>query len=182
MAGDIIADSRATSPGIRTEDHDRLIEQWIDVFEMPQDEHGTWIFDRQQSKLWEAYNDLLKRHRALVGRWNKFVTQYNATVNPRPIGRPLAASQTQQAEVLKRRKAGASLREIAAAMSLSVRTVRSILAKKQHVNKLRRMEFERLRAAAYRARLKSRERLPQLITEQLKNGATLVKTAKGLGR
>jgi hypothetical protein len=67
-------------------------------------------------------------------------------------------------------------------MSLSVRTVRSILAKKQHVNKLRRMEFDRLRAAAYRARLKSRERLPQLITEQLKNGATLVKTAKGLGR
>ena len=46
----------------------------------------------------------------------------------------------------------------------------------------RRKEFDRLRAAAFRVRKKSRARLPDAIGEQVKTGAELVKAAKGLGR
>jgi len=163
------------------EDHDRLIEQWIEVFEMQQNEAGTWIFDPQQSELWTAYDELLKQNKDLIGQWNKFVPQYNATVNPRPIGRPLAASVAQQRDVVKRRKAGASLRTIAHATGLGLRTVCTILEQRTRANKLRRQTFDRSRAAAYRARRKSRERLPRDITDHLKTGAVLLKAAKGIG-
>jgi len=159
-----------------------MIEQWIDVFEMQQDERGIWIFDSSQSELWESYDELLKHHKKTVDHWNRYLSQFNAIINPRPIGRPLAASDGQQKDVLKRRKAGNSLRAIAEATSLSVRTVRSVLAQKKRTNKLRRLEFDRHRAAAYRARRRGRDQLPEQIAEQLKSGANLVKAAKGIGR
>jgi hypothetical protein len=168
--------------GEHTKDHDRVIEQWIEVFEMQQDDRGKWIFDPEYSEWWDKDARLHDEYMKLIQKWNKLVPRYNAMVNPKPIGRPLAASDAQQKDVLKRRKAGASLRTIAAATSLSVRTVRSILAQKKRTNKLRRMEFDRHRAVAYRARLRSRDSLPQRITEQLKAGAELVKAAKGIGR
>jgi hypothetical protein len=164
------------------EEADRLIEQWIDVFDMQQNEDGTWIFDPSQSELWERHETLTADHRKLIREWNKFVGEYNATVSPRPVGRPLAASAAQQAEVLRRRKAKQSLRAIAAATSLSLRTVQTILAKKKRSAGLRRKEFDRLRAAAYRAKRRLRDSLPEKIGEQLKIGAALVKAAKGIGR
>jgi hypothetical protein len=165
-----------------TEDHNRLIEQWIEVFDMQQNEHGVWIFDWDQSTLWDEHLALLKQHQDLVGQWNKMIRRYNAAIAPRPVGRPLAASTTQQANVLKRHKAKQSLRQIADAESLSLRTVRSIIKQKKRTNEKRRKEFDRLRAAAYRARKKTRDRLPRQISEQLETGAALVKAAKGLGR
>jgi hypothetical protein len=165
-----------------TEDHDRLIDQWIEVFEMQKGESGKWIFDPGYLQWWDEDTRLHGEYMKLIKDWNKFVTRYNATVNPKPIGRPLAASEAQQKDVLKRRKAGASLRALAEATSLSVRTVRSILAQKKRTNKLRRIEFDRQRAAAYRARLRGRNALPQQITEHLKAGAELIKAAKGIGR
>lgn len=170
------------------EDSNQLTEQWIDVFEMQQDEHGHWLFDPAQSKLWERHDTLLKEHQSLIRQWNKFVGEYNARVAPRERGRPLAASAAQQADVLKRRKARSSLREIAAASSLSLRTVRTIIEKAQgkdrttkRTNALRKMDLNRLRAAAYRARKAARDRLPKAIEERLQTGAALIKAAKGLG-
>jgi hypothetical protein len=165
-----------------TEDHNRLIEQWIEVFEMQQDDRGTWVFDPSQSKLWDEYETLLIEHNKVIQDWNKFTRKYIAVVKPRPVGRPLAASAAQQADVLKRRKAKQSLRTIAAATSLSLRTVQTIVAQKKRTNEVRRKEYARHRAAAYRTRKKGRDRLPQAINEQLKIGAALVKAAKGLGR
>src|SRR6516164_2969790 len=172
-----------------TEDHNRLIEQWIEVFEMRQDEHGSWVFDPNQSELWEQHDALLTEHQKLTRKWNRFVGEYNAVISSRERGRPLAASKGQQAAVLKRHEAKESLRAIAAATSVSLRTVRTIIEKAENrgraskrTNEVRRKEFARLRAAAYRARLKGRDRLPQTINEQLKTGAALVKAAKGLGR
>jgi hypothetical protein len=171
------------------EDVGRMIEQWRETFEMEQDEHGVWLFDRAQSKLWDEHLAALKEHQALIRQWNKFVPEYNAIVSPRERGRPLAASKAQQADVLKRHKRRASLRKIAAATSLSLRTVRTIVEKAEgrgrtskRTNEVRRKAFDRLRAAGYRARKKTRDRLPVAITEQLKTGAALVKAAKGLGR
>ena len=96
-----------------TEDHNRIIEEWIEVFRMQEKEHGVWIFDSSQSELWDEYDALWSEHQRLLREWNKFVGEYNATVSPRERGRPIAASAAQQADVRKRRKAGASLREIA---------------------------------------------------------------------
>ena len=87
------------------------------------------------------------------------------------------------------RQAGASLREIASATSLSLRTIRTIVEKAENrgraskrTNDVRRKEFNRLWAAAYRVRKAARDRLPQAIEGRLQTGAALVKAAKGLGR
>jgi hypothetical protein len=56
-----------------------------------------------------------------------------ATVRPRNVGRPLAASEAQCATVLKLHKAGTSLRAIAEETSLGLRTVRTIVdGRKRH--------------------------------------------------
>jgi hypothetical protein len=169
-------------------DADRMIEQWIEVFGMQQNDHGSWLFDPEQSALWDEHDILLTEYNGIVRQWNRFVPEYNAVVSPRERGRPLVTSPAQQAEVLQRRKAKQSLRGIAAAMTLSVRAVRTVVEKAagrdrtgKRTNAVRRVQLNRLRAAAFRARKKSRERLPQAIDEQLKTGATLVKAAKGLG-
>jgi hypothetical protein len=104
-----------------------------------------------RSYLSDAYCDILDKHQKLVKDWNRFVWQYNRVVAPRPSGRPLAASDAQIADVVKRRKAGASLRAIVANTGLGLRTVRSILAGAQGTAELRKREFDRHRAADYRA-------------------------------
>src|SRR4051812_26781667 len=62
------------------EDHDRLLDQWIDVFQMSQDDTGTFNFDPDQSELWQRHVELWHKREALVKQWNKFVPIYNATI------------------------------------------------------------------------------------------------------
>ena len=169
------------------EDGNALIDSWIEVFRLEQDDDGVWRFDSRQSELWDAYAGLLERHNKLVRQWNKFVGDYNNTVAPRNSGRPLQASDAQVKEVRKLRKAGLSLRLIAGQTALGLRTVRTIVEKDQgtdrtskRTNLLRKHEFGRLKAADYRARKKARDQLPRRINETLKRGEELVKAAKGL--
>ncbi|HUE72754.1 MAG TPA: hypothetical protein VMP01_17845 [Pirellulaceae bacterium] len=68
------------------------------------------------------------------------------------------------------------------ATGLGERIVRSILAGSNRTSELRKREFDRLRAADYRARKKARDGLPERITEMRKQGDELVKAAKGLGK
>jgi hypothetical protein len=170
------------------EDTVRLIENWAETFEMPLGDNGNWVWDPAQSELWEKHAALWTRYQSLVRRWNKFVPEYNSAVSPRERGRPLAASESQCADVLKRRKAGESLRAIGSATALSLRTVRTIVGqstrkgRSKRTNELRRQEFDRRRAAAYRARKKARARLPEQIAEAQQAGVALIKAAKGLGR
>ena len=105
----------------------------------------------------------------------------------RPIGRPLAASEKQRVDVRNRRKAGEGLRSIAHATNLSVRSVRTVVEKdagtdrtSKRAKELRRNEFTRQRAAAFRARKKAHEALPGQVRELQKTGAKLIKRAKGL--
>lgn len=164
-----------------SEEVNALIDSWIEVFDMHQDSTGVWQFDGRQTDLWEQHKQLTEAHAKLVREWNSFVPRYNRVVAPRPPGRPLAASAAQVKDVRRRRAAGASLRKIAADTGLGLRTVRSILAGAERSAELRKREFDRLRAADFRARKRRRDQLPKQITEARERGEALVKAAKGLG-
>lgn len=173
----------------RIEDNSNLIDNWIEVFQLEQNEAGVYIFNPNQSDLWQEHVDLLEKHRLLVKQWNSFVSRYNSTIVPQDIGRPLAASEAQKAQVLKLRKKSTSLRAIASETSLSLRTVRTIVEKADGKDRaakkrkeLAKIEFNRLRASAFRARNAKRETMPKAVAEAVKGNAALLKAAKGLGR
>lgn len=164
-------------------------DTWIEAFDLSMGDDGIWRVDPRQNALWNDYDELLTEHVALIRKWNKFVVDYNRTILARDIGRPLAASDAQRADVLKRHKAGESLRAISKATSLGLRTVRTIVEKQQGTDRaskrakeLRRVEFNRQRSAAFRARKRGMEAMPKQIGELQKAGAALVKRAKGLGK
>lgn len=167
---------------------DEMLDSWIEVFEMTLDERGVWIFD-QQTGLMNEHIQLQDEHRKLIAEWNKFVPQYNAAVEPKDKGRPLAASQAQAAKVKALRSAGQSLRTIAKEAGLSLRTVRTVLDNAEGKSRddakkagLRRKEFARLRAAAFRARKRKLDALPKELARLQKSSAQLGKTARGLGK
>ena len=118
------------------EDSNGLTESWIEVFDMEQREDGVWLFDAKQSKLWDDHKALHEEHQKLIRQWNKFVGDYNSTVAPRGLGRPLQASEAQVKEVRKLRKNGASLRSIADQTGLGLRTVRTIVEKDQGADRM----------------------------------------------
>lgn len=165
-----------------------MIDSWIDVFEMQQDERGVWMFDNQTG-LFNEHQQLLDDHRKLIGEWNKMVSRYNATVQPQDRGRPLAASDAQAAKVKELRRAGQSLRAIASETGLSLRTVRTVLDNAQGKSRdtakkaeIRRKEFSRLRGAAFRARKRKLESLPKELARLQKSSSKLDKQARGLGK
>jgi hypothetical protein len=163
------------------EDADILINSWIEAFEMTPDDDGKWSFN----PFIERHNELVDKHNALVREWNRFVPDYNALVRRRNVGRPLAASEAQVAEVLKLHKAGGSLRGIAEDTSLGFATVRTIVAQKDGTDRttvkhLERIHPDRAAAARWRARKRTRDGLPKRINETLAKGRELVKEANGL--
>lgn len=95
-----------------------LRERWIEVFDMQMNEDGNLLFDREQTELWAKHEELLDEFNKLVREWNRFVSKYNAVVADKPMrgrGRPRAASEAQEAEVLRLRNGGASYGVIVAA-------------------------------------------------------------------
>jgi DNA-binding NarL/FixJ family response regulator len=179
-AGDLVDRMRE-----HVEDAGAMIERWIEVFDMEMDDDGVWKWS--ESKLWDANTALFQSYEKLVSKWNKLVPRYNAAVAPRNMGRPLEASPAQAQEVRKLRKRGTSLREIAKATTLSLQTVRTIVShgtpsERTRTGELRRVEFDRLAAANWKAKRRGRADLPKRIGSTLKSGAALVKEAKGLGK
>jgi len=165
-----------------------MIDSWIAVFEMEQDERGVWMFDNQKS-LWDEYEQVLANYAKLARKWAKFVPRFNASVDPKDAGRPIAASKAQMAKVRALRKAGQSLRAIATETGLGLRTVRTILDKDagkgraaERKNHLRKVEFNRMRAAAFRSRKRQFEALPKQLAEIQKDRARLQKAARGLAK
>ena len=87
---------------------------------------GEWVngeFIRGHEELVDKFNDLIDHYNRLVRAYNQYA------MPPQPVGRPIAASEAQQAQVLKLRKQGLSLRGIADEMSLGLPTVRTIIDK-----------------------------------------------------
>ncbi len=168
------------------DDSNALIDSWIEVFRMEQNDDGAWVY--KPSAAVDDFNALFEKHEKMVRQWNKFVGDYNSTVAPRGLGRPLEASEAQVKNVRRLRKGKNSLRAIAAQTGLGLRTVRTIVDKDagtgrigKQTNLLRKREVDRLRVAEHRAQKRQRDQLPKRITETQKRGEELVKAAKGLG-
>lgn len=161
---------------------DRMRQQVEDAYELI--DELTEDFNAE-TELWATRDAVLAENRKLITERNRF----RAKIKPGERGRPINASTAQQADVLRRRKAGETLGAIARATSLSLRTVRTITDKsagKGRAGKrregLRRKEFDRQRAARFRVRKKAHDALPKRIAEVQKTGEALIKEAKGLGR
>ena len=103
---------------------------------------------------WREYEDLRDKYHALQRAYNELAAEHNrvvAATRPRQhIGRPLAASHSQKADVLKRREAGQSLRSIADDTGLSLRTVCTITEKADGVDRATRKRLERIDPARIR--------------------------------
>lgn len=102
----------------------------------------------------------------------------------RNVGRPIAASDAQQEQVLKHHKAGKSLRWIAEAMTLSRRTVDTIVKRadgtdRATLRRLQRIAPDKFADARERARARTRDALPQRINAFLAEGRELLKESKG---
>jgi transposase len=128
-------------------------------------------------------------HVKLLRDWNKFIPEYNAVVRARTHGRPLAASEAQQRQVLALRKGGTSLREIVNITGLSLRTVRTVIGKAdgtdrttRRTNELRRLELNRAAMASYRARKRTRDALPKRIGTDLSIRGNRIRWQVGLNR
>ena len=156
------------------------IDRWIEAFDMVLGDDGNWTFRE------DPYDALFEKHEDLVKRWNRLVTRYNATVNDRDPGRPLAASDAQVLMVRKLRRKKLSLRAIADETSLGLQTVRTILGRdglcdRTSIKRMERIDPMRMEIAGHKARKRTRDALPKRINETLKDGADLIKAAKGLG-
>jgi lambda repressor-like predicted transcriptional regulator len=182
------------------EEVDGLLDSWIEAFGMTQGEDGKWTYAEWMNDA-AMCRDLYLN---LVKQWNHNVGEFNRILRPpRNVGRPLAANEEQVAQVRKLRKAGRSLRAIAAEIELSLATVRTILDRddgsdrmtkkrwqKLHpgekwedrtytpVGALERINAKRFREEPWRGR--TRAALPKRINEALERGRELVKAAKGL--
>jgi hypothetical protein len=75
-------------------------------------------------RLLERYNDLLNEYNELVRRRNRYV---GSLATDHAIGRPPRATQAQQAQVRRLRKAGHTLREIVHETGLSLQTLRTMV-------------------------------------------------------
>lgn len=163
----------------QVKDANDLIDRWIQGFEMVPDEKGMWVWSTGTVEGIEW----AERWSKLVREWNKFVPEYNAVVRPRNIGRPLLASETQCAEVLKLHKAGKSLRGIAEETNLGLQTVRTIIGQRKRTDRtsikhLERIDPERARMKTWLAKKRMRDRLPKQIHELRETGDRLLKETK----
>jgi Helix-turn-helix domain of resolvase len=165
-------------------DSNDTIDSWIQAFDMVQSEEGAWVWKESFAE----GQEWLVKYVELQRKWNKHVELFNAKLGyGRNVGRPLGASEAQQQQVLKLHKVGHSLREIAEEMSLSLRTVRTVLAKGNGVDRttikhLERIDPERAKVKAWEAKRQIRARLPKRIHQLRKTGDELLKEAKDLAR
>ena len=161
-----------------TEDYDATLESWRETFGMELTDKG-WSW----KPFWNDYANLFDQHSALIKQWNKFVPVINAS--SQDVGRPLAASQTQVATVMKLHKQGKSLRWIAEETSLSLRTIRTIIDRKRgtdRATKARRQKIEtdKFKHAHWKAQKRTGDALPKRVEAVIEAGKALAKEAKGL--
>jgi hypothetical protein len=160
-------------------ERDEYLENFIQTFGLVLDDDGTWTNGE------EIKEDLARRgrHIDLIDRYNKLVRSFNrniASVNP--VGRPVAASEPQQALIIKHHKAGKSLRWIAEELTLSLQTVRTVIGKTNGTDRttdMRRLKLG-LEPKIKDWRVASRDRLPKAATKHFEKGRKLLQEAKGL--
>jgi hypothetical protein len=160
------------------EDYDASIEVWREAFGMEMTDNGSWTW----KPFWDEYAKLTEKYYDLVKHWNRAVTILNA--GTQDVGRPLAASETQVAAVLKLRKQGLSLRDIADETSLSKNTVCTIVGRKHGTdrtsNKRRKIAIDQHERAHWKAQKRTGDALPKRVQEVIRAGEALVREAKGI--
>jgi hypothetical protein len=149
----------------------QTIKQWIKGFEMTPTDNG-WA--------WKD-NDLVNKYNELVRKWNRYIGSIKTR---QAIGRPLQATEAQQARVRKLRKVGHTVREIANETNLSFQTIRTILGHKGGVgrtdktkNKLRKIELNHHRMNSWRTRNRMGD---AQINAVLKGSKNLIKDGENL--
>jgi uncharacterized protein YjaG (DUF416 family) len=163
------------------EDCYATLESWRETFGMVQVADSVWTWE----PFWDEHNNLVNKYNDLVKRWNEAVPFLNAS--PQNVGRPLAASEVQVADVLRLHKQGKSLRWIVDETSLSLRTVRTIIERKLGMDRTTTARCERIEIDKHqRAHWKAQKRrtgdaLPKRVSELIETGNALVTEAKGLG-
>jgi hypothetical protein len=170
-----------------TEDHVNCLERWKEAFGMTQGEDGKW----GMVSWWETHHALHVENAKLVREFNHLVDDYVPVINGRhrPVGRPIAASDKQQATVLKLHKAGKSLRGIVEETSLGLATVRTIVDKRagtdrtsmKHRARVERIDPDRQRQITWKRQKRTGDALPQRAQCVIDDGRDLIKEAKGLG-
>ena len=159
------------------------LESWKETFDMTETESGTWTW----KPFWDEHEEVIDDYNELVREWNKALPLING--NPQPVGRPLQASEAQCDTVLKLHKHGCSLRAIAEHCTLGLNTVVTIVSKSKgtdRTTKKHRARLERIDPSRHTLRWKRQhhtgENLPRRAQATAKEGRTLIKEAKGLGR
>jgi lambda repressor-like predicted transcriptional regulator len=180
------------------DDAGNVIERWKETFDMTTTDSGGWTWE----PFWDGHNDLVNRFNDLVRRWNKYVPVINDRAQP--VGRPLAASEDERDLVLKLRKRGMSLRDIAEEAGVGLNTVRTIVDKangsdratrrrwqKAHPDEvwrertyepLGRIEIDRQQATRWKRQKRTGDALPKQAQRVVEEGRALVQEAKGLKR
>jgi transposase len=161
----------------QVERSNQTIKQWIESFKMTLTDKGwSWKDD-----LIECYNDLLNKYNELVKKWNRYMGSFEAR---QAVGRPLRASEAQQAQVRKLRKVGHTLREIANETNLSFQTIRTIIGQEGGVvrtdkkkNKLRKIHLNYPSMNSWRARKRTGD---AQINAVLKDSKNLLKDGENL--
>ena len=161
------------------EDAVSTLERWKETFDMVEVDGGwTW------GPFWDDHHALIGEYNDLVQRWNKYLPVINGRTQP--VGRPLAASEAQQATVRKLRKGGKSLRWIAEETSLGLNTVRTIVGKAESTDRTTRKHLERIdnrqQAIRWKRQKRTGDALPKWAQRVVEEGRALLKEAKGLGR
>jgi DNA repair exonuclease SbcCD ATPase subunit len=162
------------------EDADAVIERWKESFDMEQTASGNWTW----KPFWEEHDKTIDAHNDLVRKWNKYLPVINGRTQP--VGRPLGASEAQVRAVLKLHKAGRSLRWIAEELTLSFNTVRTIVAKKNGIDRTSRKHLERIdnrrEVLRWMRQKRTGDALPRQAQRVVEEGRELLKEAKGPGK
>jgi hypothetical protein len=142
---------------------------------------GGWTWE----PFWKEHDELVDDFNAIVRDWNKYLPLINGRTQP--VGRPLAASDAQAAQVLRLHKRGRSLRGIADDTNLSFATVRTIVGKTNGSDRTTRkhrarIEIDRQRMIRWKRQKRTGSGLPRWAQHVVEEGRKLVKEAKGLGR
>ena len=158
------------------------LARFKDTFDLVPDKEPDTVTN---APLIDRLDEAQARNRALVEKYNKLLRIARSRLLPQPMGRPLAASDAQRQRILAHRNAGRSLRWIAEEMNLGLQTVRTVIDKKDRVDRTTLDRWERIapdmRQERDRRRRRKdvdalRKRVPQLLEES----AELIKRAKGL--
>jgi hypothetical protein len=159
------------------EDAAGVLQGWKDTFDMEEVDGGwTW------KPFWENHNRIIEQHNKLVEQWNRYVPVINGRLHSKNIGRPLQAGEAQVAQVLKLRKSGTSLRDIAEETSLGLQTVRTIVGKKDGTDRTTKRHLARIANKEINITWKRQRRtgdsLPKRAQKVVKDAEALAKEAR----